>query len=74
MALLKVLCHLISSEYSVSVEQFKIKDSGSYDAVAEHFAHFTGIVTKPLAETMVRLADLHIQRTVSSISEPDREL
>jgi SAM-dependent methyltransferase len=40
------------------VEQFKISDAGSYDAVAESFAHFTGIVTKPLAETMVRLASL----------------
>jgi SAM-dependent methyltransferase len=40
------------------VEQFKISDAGSYDAVAESFAHFTGIVTRPLAEKMVRLAGL----------------
>jgi SAM-dependent methyltransferase len=38
------------------VDQFKIRDSSSYDSVAESFARFTDIVTKPLAETMVRLA------------------
>ena len=38
------------------MDQFKLKDSSSYDSVAEHFARFTDIVTKSLAETLVRFA------------------
>ena len=39
------------------VEPFKVEDSSSYDAVAESFGHFTEMVTQPLAQTMVALAD-----------------
>jgi ubiquinone/menaquinone biosynthesis C-methylase UbiE len=40
------------------VEPFKISDASSYDAVAENFGHFTELVTRPLAETLVSLASL----------------
>jgi ubiquinone/menaquinone biosynthesis C-methylase UbiE len=40
------------------VEPFKISDASSYDAVAENFGHFTELVTRPLAETLVSLASV----------------
>jgi len=39
-------------------EEFKLKDASSYNAVADSFDRFTRIVTTPLAETMVRMAEL----------------
>ncbi|MEP6714268.1 MAG: class I SAM-dependent methyltransferase [Terriglobia bacterium] len=40
------------------LEEFKVQDAASYNAVAEHFDRFTSIVTKPLALTTIRLARL----------------
>jgi ubiquinone/menaquinone biosynthesis C-methylase UbiE len=49
------------------VDEFKIEDASSYDAVAGSFAHFTSLVTKPLAETLVHLAELRPQDQILDI-------
>jgi ubiquinone/menaquinone biosynthesis C-methylase UbiE len=49
------------------VEQFKIGDASSYDSVAASFAHFTNLVTRPLSQTMVRLAELQPENRVLDI-------
>src|SRR4051794_9867863 len=37
---------------------FKLADAASYDDVSHSFAHFTDLVSTPLAATMVRLASV----------------
>ncbi|MDP9170799.1 MAG: methyltransferase domain-containing protein [Acidobacteriota bacterium] len=49
------------------MEQFKISDSSSYNAVAGHFDRFTNIVTAPLARTIVRLSQLHAGQSLLDI-------
>jgi ubiquinone/menaquinone biosynthesis C-methylase UbiE len=49
------------------VEQFKIGDASSYDSVAASFAHFTNLVTRPLSETMVRMAELRSENRILDI-------
>jgi len=50
------------------MEDFKTTDAASYDAVANDFAHFSELTTKPLADTMVRLAALQPEHRVLDVA------
>lgn len=49
------------------MDQFKIRDASSYNAVAEPFDRFTKTVTNPLARTLIHLAQLRSGDSVIDI-------